>query len=259
MPKIWLELPGVTTLTEKEMDRWSNGLLAASTERRARVRSLINVAIGTGAFLLTCMGLHAVLPFPEITAVSQKLRFFAAHKDEFDTLFIGSSRFYFQISPAIFDGVLRESGSPTRSFNFGIGGMNLPESAYLLEQVLNTKPRKLRWVFIELGELQTNWPPEVELSRRALYWHDWRRTSLVLRKLLGAGTHPMWLPNPKKLRDIILCRKAEADTRQQLIFHASQFAKNLANVARASDTFDSFFRRPLNTNTPSYPSLARPG
>ena len=136
-----------------------------------------------------------MLPFPQIDGVSQKLRFFAAHKDEFDTLFIGSSRIYFQISPAIFDGVMRESGSPMRSFNFGIGGMHLPESAYVLEQVLNTKPRNLRWVFIELGELQTKWPHEAAGSRRALYWHDWRRTSLILRKVLGAGTHMVWLPN----------------------------------------------------------------
>src|SRR5437016_1679781 len=130
-------------------------------ERRTLLRALTNSAIAAGAFLLTCMGLHAILPFPAIDdGVSQKLRFFAAHKDEFDTLFIGSSRVYFQISPAIFDGVMRESGSATRSFNFGIGGMFLPESAYVLEQLLTTKPRNLRWVVIEYDELQTKWALE---------------------------------------------------------------------------------------------------
>ena len=44
---------------------------------------------------------------------------------------------------------------PTHSFNFGIGGMYLPETAYLLEQILNLKPRNLRWVFIEYDEMQT--------------------------------------------------------------------------------------------------------
>ena len=84
------------------------------TRGKTVIRALTNTAIGATAFLLSCIGLRAILPFPEIDGgVSQKFRFFAAHKDEFDTLFIGSSRVYFQISPAIFDRVTRESGMPT--------------------------------------------------------------------------------------------------------------------------------------------------
>ena len=178
------------------------------TSGKTVIRALTNTAIGATAFLLTCVGLRAILPFPEIDGgVSQKFRFFAAHKDEFDTLFIGSSRVYFQISPAIFDRVTRESGMPTHSFNFGIGGMYLPETAYLLEQILNLKPRNLRWVFIEYDEVQTKWSPENQTSRRALYWADWKRVSLLLRKLTDAGTDPLWLPNPAKLRDIMLAPK----------------------------------------------------
>jgi hypothetical protein len=183
--------------------------------------------------------LRAVLPFPEIDGgVSQKFRFFAAHKDEFDTLFIGSSRIYFQISPAVFDGVTRESGLPTRSFNFGIGGMYLPESAYLLEQILNLKPRNLKWVFIEYEELQTKWSPENQTSRRALYWADWKRVSLLLRKLTDAGTDRLWRPDPTKVGDIILRRKDEKNTRSLLTFYATQFEKNYANVARAGDVLE---------------------
>src|SRR2546421_5043676 len=175
---------------------------------------LVNSTICVVAFLLTCIALRAVLPFPEIEeGVSPKFRFFAAHKDEFDTLFIGSSRIYFQISPAIFDRVTRDNGMPTHSFNFGIGGMYLPESAYLLEQILNLKPRNLKWVFIEYDELQTKWSPENQTSRRALYWADWKRVSLLLRKLSDAGTAPLWLPNPAKLRDIMLRHKKTQDNR----------------------------------------------
>jgi len=175
------------------------------------------------------------LPFPEIDEVTQKLRFFAAHKEEFDTVFIGSSRIYRQISPSIFDRVMRENGIATRTFNFGVDGMHLPESTYFLERVLDTKPRNLKWVFIELDELQTKWLLEREGSRRAPYWHDWRRTSLVLRKVLGAGTHMVWLPNIKKIRDIIVPRKTGLETRDLFIFHTAQFEKNFTNVGRASD------------------------
>jgi hypothetical protein len=219
-----------------------------------------NSVISVAAFLITCIGLRAVLPFPEIDGgVSQKFRFFAAHKDEFDTLFIGSSRVYFQISPAIFDSVTRESGLPTRSFNFGIGGMYLPETSYLLEQILNLKPRNLRWVFIEYDELQTKWSPENQTSRRALYWADWKRASLLLRKLTDAGTGRLWALSPTKLRDIVLRQRDEKSTRSLLTFYAGQVERNYTNVARAADVLDHFLSRDTKERRASYLGAASDG
>ena len=78
-----------------------------ATQRKTLVQGVINSAIAVTAFLITCIGLHAVLPFPEIDGRGlPEIPIFSAHKDEFDTLFIGSSRIYFQISPAIFDRVM---------------------------------------------------------------------------------------------------------------------------------------------------------
>jgi hypothetical protein len=230
------------------------------TGRKTVIRALTNSAIGVIAFLITCVGLRVVLPFPEIDGgVSQKFRFFAAHKDEFDTLFIGSSRVYFQISPAIFDRVTRESGMPTHSFNFGVGGMYLPETSYLLEQILNLKPRNLRWVFIEYDELQTKWSSENQTSRRALYWADWKRVSLLMRKLTDAGTDPLWLPSPAKLRDIVLRQEDEKNTRSLLTFYASQFEKNYTNVARATDVLAYFFGRDTKGRRARYLGAASDG
>ena len=230
------------------------------TSGRTVIRALTNIAIGATAFLLSCIGLRAILPFPEIDGgVSQKFRFFAAHKDEFDTLFIGSSRVYFQISPAIFDRVTRESGMPTHSFNFGIGGMYLPETAYLLEQILNLKPRNLRWVFIEYDEVQTKWSPENQTSRRALYWADWKRVSLLLRKLTDAGTDPLWLPNPAKLRDVMGRQNDEKSTRSLLTFYAGQFEKNYTNVARAGDVLTYFLGANTKERRASYLGAASDG
>jgi hypothetical protein len=231
-----------------------------STGRKAVIQALTNSAIAVIAFLTTCIGLRAVLPFPEIDGgVSQKFRFFAAHKDEFDTLFIGSSRIYFQISPAIFDRVTRESGLPTHSFNFGIGGMYLPETSYLLEQILNLKPRNLRWVFIEYDELQTKWSPENQTSRRALYWADWKRVSLLLRKLTDAGTAPLWLPDPANLREILLPQNDEKSTGSLLTFYAGQFEKNYTNVARAADVLDYFLGRDTRERRARYLGAASDG
>jgi len=231
-----------------------------ATRRKTLIRGVTNSVIGVTAFLITCIGLRAILPFPEIDGgVSQKFRFFSAHKDEFDTLFIGSSRVYFQISPEIFDRVTRENGLPTRSFNFGIGGMYLPETAYLLEQILNLKPRNLRWVFIEYDEMQTKWSPENQTSRRALYWADWKRVSLLLRKLTDAGTDPLWRPDPAKLRDIVLRQNDEKNTRSLLTFYATQFEKKYTNVARAADVLNYFVGRDTNDRRASYLGAASDG
>ena len=237
-----------------------------ATQRKSLIRAVTNSAIAVIAFLITCIGLRAVLPFPEIDGgVSPKFRFFSEHKDEFDTLFIGSSRIYFQISPAIFDRVTQESGLPTHSFNLGVGGMYLPESAYLLEEILNLKPRNLKWIFIEYDEIQTKWSTENRTSRRALYWADWKRVSLLLRKLTDAGIAPHWLPNPTKLHDIVLSQKDEKDTRSLLTFYATQFERNYTNVARAGDVLDYFLGRDTNERRASYLGaasdgyLARPG
>jgi hypothetical protein len=231
-----------------------------AARRKTLIEGVINSVIGVTTFLITCVALRAILPFPEIDGgVSQKFRFFAAHKDEFDTLFIGSSRVYFQISPAVFDRVTRESGLATHSFNFGIGGMYLPETAYLLEQILNLKPRNLRWVFIEYDELQTKWSPDNQTSRRALYWADWKRVSLLLRKLTDAGTDPLWLLNPTKLRDIVLPKNDEKNTRDLLTFYAAQFEKNYTNVARAADVLDYFLDRDTNERRASYLGAASDG
>jgi len=230
------------------------------TGRKTVIRALTNTAIGAAAFIITCASLRVVLPFPEIDGgVSQKLRFFAAHKDEFDTLFIGSSRVYFQISPAVFDRVTQENGLPTHSFNFGIGGMYLPETAYLLEQILNLKPRNLRWVFIEYDELQTKWSLENQTSRRALYWADWKRVSPLLRKLTDAGSDPLWMPSPAKLRDIVLRQKDEQNTRGLLTFYAGQLEKNYTNVARAVDVLEYLLGRDTKERDARYLGVASDG
>src|SRR6476659_1816486 len=125
------------------------------TEKPARARRFLNAGLAVIGFILVCACLRAALPFPEVGNVASHLRFFKKHRNEFDTLFIGSSQIHHDISPAIFDGVMRDRGHPTRSFNLGINGMLVGESSYILEQALATKPAHLKWVFIELDELET--------------------------------------------------------------------------------------------------------
>jgi hypothetical protein len=178
-------------------------------------RGILNTGIAALAFVLACAALNASLPFPEIDVLSSNFRFFKQHRDDFNTVFIGSSRFRHQISPGIFDRAMRDAGLPTRSFNFGINGMVPPEDGYVLERLLGARPRHLKWVFIELEELQTKRVPETEGTRRSLYWHDLKRTSLVIRAIREGGGY--W------------------EARELLLFHGALFVKNFTNAGRKID------------------------
>jgi hypothetical protein len=198
-------------------------------------RGFLDAGIAVFAFVLVCAGLSALLPFPEIDIVSAEIRFFREHQDQFDTIFVGSSQIHHQISPAIFDRITNEAGHPTRTFNFGINGMFPPESGYVLERLLRTKPRRLKWVFIELGELETRSFPQAEASRRSLYWHDWKRTSLVLRKILDGDGQGNALSLPRKMSKLLLPGEERSQARDLFFFHSALFAKNFTNIGRKID------------------------
>jgi hypothetical protein len=198
-------------------------------------RAFLDAGIALLAFVLVCAGLNALLPFPEIDVVSAELRFFKEHQDEFNTVFVGSSHIHHQISPAIFDRITSEAGHPTRTFNFGINGMFPPESGYVLERLLIAKPRHLKWVFIELDELETRRFPQAEASRRSLYWHDWKRTSLVLRKILDTVRPGDGLSFSRKIGEVIAPGPGKSDARDLFIFHSALFAKNFTNIGRKID------------------------
>jgi hypothetical protein len=186
---------------------------------------LVCVAFGFCLLLATSAVYHALLPPSIPEGVVEKLRFFEKHKDEFDTLFLGSSRFYYAVSPEIFDSVTRENGVPTRTFNFGVDGLNPPENFYVLEQILKTEPRNLKWVFVEVGDIETKSHANILSTQRLLYWHDWPRTALTLRKALDPNGTTAWY---KKLNRLWSARRT-------FVLHLSLFEKQFTNVGRAAD------------------------
>ena len=185
-----------------------------------------NATIGALAFVGACFVLHAILPSPEVPGVTPKLRYFIEHKDEFDTLFIGSSHIYRHVDPLTFDQVAAEHGLATRSFNLAIGGMHPPESFYVLDQVLRAGPTKLKWVFVELEDLYPKWTKENRDTRRFLYWHNWPLTSLAVAKTIHFDERRWWKIPWQTLRS----RTARV--------HLATFLKNLTNVGGAKDFED---------------------
>ena len=176
-------------------------------------RGILNVGIGALAFVLACAGLNTLLSTAESDRIVPNLKFFREHRDEFDTLFIGSSHVRHQIAPAIFDQTMRAAGHPTHAFNLGLNAMVPPENFYVLDQILKTKPRNLKWVFVELCELER----KTKRTSRALYWHDLKRTALVLRAILEGGPED------------------GAEKPNLLFAHTALFAENFANVGQRSD------------------------
>jgi hypothetical protein len=197
-------------------------------------RGILAVAIAALAFVLTCAGLNRLIAWPEMERVIPKLGFFQEHRDDFDTLFVGSSHVRHQIAPAIFDRTTRAAGHPTRSFNLGLNAMLPPENAYVLDQILKAKPRNLKWVFVELDELERNPFPGTAGTLRALYWHDWERTVLLIRAVLRASPDEGALGLLRRTGQLLVRRRAPEE-RDLLLFHSVLFAKNFANVGQQSN------------------------
>jgi hypothetical protein len=192
-------------------------------------KGFLNCAVALVALAATCAFFHAVLPSPAVNEVTPKLQFFAAHKDEFDTVFIGTSRFHYQISPEIFDAETRVRGIATHTFNLGIDGMHPPESFYVIEQFLKLKPRELRWVFLEFEDTQLKWVAEKRGTRRVVHWHDWKRTELALRKSLNPeGRTPFY----EQVVRIWLARSS-------LILHLGLYLQQFGNAGTAADLLET--------------------
>jgi hypothetical protein len=197
-------------------------------------RRVLNFGLAVLGFTLVCACLYVVLPFPEIGVVAARIRYFKKHGDQFDTLFVGSSLTHHDIAPSVFDRVMEEGGHPTRSFNFGVDGMLVAESSYVLERLMAARPNGLKWVFIELDELAIQPFAGAEGSRRDIYWRDAKRTSLLLAHLFEdrRNTHAATATNAPDVRPQ---PSDKHSFRELLFFHLGLFGKNITNVSRRSD------------------------
>ena len=116
----------------------------------------------------------------DIKIVSDKLEYFSKHKDEFNTIFLGSSQTYRQVIPSVFEESMKVQGHEIKAFNFGIPGLNLTEAKFYLEKILALQPKNLNWLFIEYIE-GLDVKPENFLANREIYWHNLENTLTVSR------------------------------------------------------------------------------
>jgi len=188
----------------------------------------------------SCSLLNHELPFPEVPVVREKLLHLAGRGDDYDVLFVGSSRIHFQVLPSIFDRLAAENGVVVRSFNVGAAGMGSPEDAYLIDEILRRPHRRLRWVFVELSRLGTGLRPEV--TARFTYWHDAPRLWLVARRLCGQALEDE--ARLRQFRSVPLAARYEiwSTTACKLLGHIRYWAIRCSNLGRGTEILDRWLR-----------------
>ena len=128
-------------------------------------------------------------PFQGAEKVEKKFAYYAAHRDDYDFVFIGSSRVMNQLSPKVFDAQMAAAGHPCRSFNLGVAAMFLPECSFLIDQMRALHPRRLRGMVIELSNPAPRHDVEHPLTERDIYWHHLAPTALACA---AVWTDPDW-------------------------------------------------------------------
>lgn len=122
-----------------------------------------------------------------------KMAHFLEHRHEYDTLVIGPSSTHSGFDPVQFDLMNREMGLETRTFNFGLPATHTFSHEHLLEQVLDARPRNLRWVLIQSEGVHestlSKWKP---LTPQMIAWHDWSRTQEVCDLFAYQAVENLW-------------------------------------------------------------------
>ncbi len=151
------------------------------------------VGLGLLGFGTVALLIHPLVPWPEEKAMRAKYEHFAAHKDEFDAVYIGSSRVLRGIDPRRIDADIEATGRPFRSFNFGLAGMMALESDFVLRELLALSPARLEYVLFEAntwyGGFDDPWADPH--SQRNVYWHTLPQTMKAL-ETLWLSNKPAW-------------------------------------------------------------------
>jgi hypothetical protein len=82
---------------------------------------------------------------------------------------------------------------------------------------------------VEIDDVQVTWLPAEQTSQRVLYWHDWKRTWIIIRKIVNLDVHEQWK------RKVRLLRKWH----ETIVLHLMLFAKNFSNFGRTLDLAES--------------------
>lgn len=190
------------------------------------VRTLLLTALAGAGFALTALGIRALVPWPAEYGLAAKMSWFDEHADEYDVVFIGSSRVFRAFDPRLFDEQLAARGIHVRSFNFGVRGATPFEFDRILRTIVERRPRRLRWVLYENGVLDPRYEEKNKESSRVVGWHTPAET------LAALGS--------------VRCAALEASERLELAaYHARLGLWNVSNYGQGSAILGTWLGRDL--------------
>lgn len=193
----------------------------ASAPERDRIwRHVLAVFVALAAFVAGCWAIRAAMPFPNVPALGPKYRHLAAHRDRYDMLFVGSSRFYHHIIPAEFDAAVEKlTGFRPRSFNAAYDAVWPPESYYFLRKLLALRLPRLRWVVIDAMNINVELKEQNRHTQRMAYWHDLAHTCMAWEAIF----------DPKQIFPL-----QPSDQRAAAWEHLTIFGKEAVNLGRGA-------------------------
>ena len=149
-------------------------------------RGFANTVACVSGFLAT---ITVVFLWPP--AVGVKFRQIYPQRHQVEVLFVGSSVVYHGVDPVQFDREVAAGGGPrVHSFNLADSGAFPPETYYSLRRFLDLKPERLRWVVLELRQLDPGILSDLRGTERFVSWHDFEHTQLVLDELRSRPEKP---------------------------------------------------------------------
>ncbi|MFO1029935.1 MAG: hypothetical protein U1F60_02545 [Planctomycetota bacterium] len=204
------------------------------------LRRFAHVVVFLAALAATALGIRRLDTEPVQSWMRMKLDHFAAVGDQYDTVFVGSSRLNFGLDPERFDARMAELGQPTRSYNLAFGGMRQHDFTWVLAWLAEHRPPKLRRVLVELHE----WSQWV----RGGQWYADQDIELHTLDLL-------W----PRCRSVLLDLDGPLQKLEQLRFVVAHTALNALSVGRGPRLVDGVVRHLQGEPGPAPTAVPRHG
>jgi hypothetical protein len=150
-----------------------------------------------------------------------KAQYFLNHSKDFNTVFIGTSKTYWEANVTLFDSLTNHK---TRSFNYGVDAIAAAEMFYYTDNLVRLD-KNIRYAFIELYDIDLIIPQNLH-TRRQKYWSNldswlftmraiWDSNFNLNEKLRGFTNNTItffeWLLKFDLLKDVVRFKSAKVN------------------------------------------------
>lgn len=159
------------------------------------MRAWIHAPLFVGVFLVASMGWGAVLEHWEVPLEVSgpeaiKGDHMRRHREDYDVVFVGSSRVYRQFPAYNFSNRMKAIGLEVTAYNMGLPGMRFLESLDVTDRLLRLRSEKLRWIVLELQDPEPNHREATYFTNRNVLWHTPHLSWVASARAL-ASTRPL--------------------------------------------------------------------